>query len=184
MKFQYIVERIPAAGLVIDDQVTSEWLGFALGSSLRAAGPGPFPVHLMLLRHESSVQMDGTIDVSCGFSCSRCAEDVTEHQTIPIAWSFVEGEEIVDEEDEGADIETWGLEVDREVSFYKGPAIDVEPALIERIVFAMPAYPLCREDCKGLCPKCGQNLNEASCDCERRDVDPRLVKLKTIKLGG
>jgi uncharacterized protein len=38
--------------------------------------------------------------------------------------------------------------------------------------------PLCSEDCKGICPQCGQDLNEGECDCEIETVDPRLAKLK------
>ena len=39
---------------------------------------------------------------------------------------------------------------------------------------------LCREDCKGLCPKCGANLNRGECGCSRREIDPRLAVLQRI----
>ena len=42
------------------------------------------------------------------------------------------------------------------------------------------SFELCREDCKGLCPKCGRNLNEGDCGCDRTEIDPRLAKLKQL----
>lgn len=43
--------------------------------------------------------------------------------------------------------------------------VDVTPDLREDILLALPAYPVCREDCRGLCPTCGRNLNDGSCSC-------------------
>ena len=44
--------------------------------------------------------------------------------------------------------------------------VDVTPDLREDILLALPAYPVCREDCRGLCPTCGRNLNDGSCSCQ------------------
>jgi len=54
---------------------------------------------------------------------------------------------------------------------------DLNNMLLEDIYMAIPLKPLCSKDCKGICEKCGQNLNEAECDCEEDNVDPRLAKL-------
>jgi uncharacterized protein len=43
--------------------------------------------------------------------------------------------------------------------------VDVRPAVREELVLAVDAYPLCREDCRGLCPRCGADLNRGACDC-------------------
>jgi len=69
-----------------------------------------------------------------------------------------------------------------EEDFYTGKEIDLDPILREQVVLALPGYPLCREECKGLCPVCGANLNERECGCERKVVDPRWAKLKDLKL--
>ena len=50
----------------------------------------------------------------------------------------------------------------------------------EQFYLALPMKPLCREACKGLCPNCGTNLNEATCDCQVRWEDPRLAALKAL----
>ena len=53
---------------------------------------------------------------------------------------------------------------------------------LEQILLALPAYPVCGEGCKGLCPVCGANLNERECGCDRKVPDPRWAGLKDIKL--
>ena len=54
---------------------------------------------------------------------------------------------------------------------------DLNEMLTEDIFMTIPIKPLCSEDCEGICPECGQNLNEGDCDCETKDIDPRLAKL-------
>ena len=51
----------------------------------------------------------------------------------------------------------------------------------EQFYLALPMKPLCGDDCKGLCPVCGTNLNRGTCDCKRDWEDPRLAALKTLK---
>lgn len=59
-------------------------------------------------------------------------------------------------------------------------AIDIVEEIRMLIYFEFPTKPLCSEDCKGLCPVCGCNLNEQSCSCDIRTVDPRLAVLKNL----
>lgn len=58
--------------------------------------------------------------------------------------------------------------------------IDLAPLVRELSLIAVPMQPLCQPDCQGLCMQCGQNLNEADCNCEVDDVDPRLAKLSEL----
>ncbi len=53
--------------------------------------------------------------------------------------------------------------------------LELDEPLSEAIILEFPTKHLCKEDCLGLCPKCGKNLNEGSCSCERREIDPRLA---------
>lgn len=55
--------------------------------------------------------------------------------------------------------------------------IDVDEAIIEDIILNFPAKLLCRDDCKGICPKCGVDLNSVSCNCTTKEIDPRLAPL-------
>ena len=55
--------------------------------------------------------------------------------------------------------------------------IDLREVLRQDILLAVPMHPLCRSDCMGLCPQCGQNLNEGPCNCPQPLGDPRLAVL-------
>lgn len=66
---------------------------------------------------------------------------------------------------------------------YRGKVIDLDPLVREQLLLALPRYPICQEACKGLCPVCGQNLNEKECGCDRRVPDPRWAGLKKLKLS-
>ena len=60
--------------------------------------------------------------------------------------------------------------------------IDVEPLAREALVLDLPLAPLCREDCGGLCPTCGADLNQGDCDCQPAEVDPRWAALDVLHL--
>jgi uncharacterized protein len=58
--------------------------------------------------------------------------------------------------------------------------LDLAPVLREDMLLSAPIRPLCRLDCKGLCPNCGQDWNEGPCNCEKEDINPRLAVLKKL----
>jgi uncharacterized protein len=61
--------------------------------------------------------------------------------------------------------------------------IDLDPVVREQLLLALPGYPVCREDCKGLCTVCGVNLNERDCGCDRHVPDPRWAALEKFGKG-
>lgn len=61
--------------------------------------------------------------------------------------------------------------------------IDLEPLVHDAVLLELPLAPLCRTDCKGLCPSCGANLNEEECSCETRETDPRWAALGALRLA-
>ena len=62
----------------------------------------------------------------------------------------------------------------------RATTVDLRPALREQWLLAVPGFALCREDCRGLCPVCGTNLNKSQCDCAPTWEDPRLAPLKSL----
>jgi len=58
--------------------------------------------------------------------------------------------------------------------------LDLAPLVRQLSLLEIPMQPFCRSDCKGICPECGQNLNEAACDCEIDRIDPRLASLRSL----
>ena len=64
--------------------------------------------------------------------------------------------------------------------FIEDKKLDIFEPYTEQVLLEMPSRLLCSEDCKGLCPKCGKNLNEGECGCVTKTTDPRLEILKTL----
>lgn len=97
--------------------------------------------------------------------CARCAEPVTGK----LSFSF---EKDVATDDVSRDNDDYIFPDDKKLDL-------VAPAE-EELMLELPSKTLCREDCAGLCPKCGKNLNEGKCSCPEHEGDPRLQILKTL----
>ena len=72
-------------------------------------------------------------------------------------------------------------EPDATFSFYEGDEVDLSPLLREELIVSLPTRALCKEDCAGLCPRCGANRNVNACGCRDEWVDPRLEALRKLK---
>lgn len=70
---------------------------------------------------------------------------------------------------------------DMGMSFYSSDEIDLSPFVREHALLALPTRPLCEERCRGLCVRCGANLNEESCLCSSPELDPRMEVFRTLK---
>jgi uncharacterized protein len=122
-------------------------------------------------------RMKGWFDVAC----SRCVKAARVPLDEELTATYVPRSQMVEDEDVEDD-EGVELSVDElDVNGYEGDEIDLEPLLREQLILAVPFAPLCSEGCKGLCPRCGADLNHETCTCEPI-IDPRLAGLKDIKL--
>ena len=187
------IEQIRDQGLKLNEQMSLELLGAALeGSGFRATEP--LSVSANLRKLSGGVLVEGKFTTRVVSECKRC---LTESKLeLPVSFtlnlvpeSLARGEGLLDkdEEDEGKDKghgESGGsFTLERaEEELFDGKVIDLEPIVREQVLLALPMSAVCREDCSGLCVKCGQNLNEKQCGCEITFVDPRLAALKNIKL--
>ncbi len=70
---------------------------------------------------------------------------------------------------------------DLEILFLEGEELDAQRILVEQLQLNVPMRTLCKEDCRGLCPRCGANRNLESCTCEVSEVDPRWEALRGLK---
>src|SRR5436190_750925 len=75
----------------------------------------------------------------------------------------------------------FGEDDDLTTAFYENEEIDLGQLMREQFYLALPMKPLCRDDCKDLCPNCGTNWNNGTCECKQEWEDPRLAALKTLK---
>jgi uncharacterized protein len=72
-------------------------------------------------------------------------------------------------------------DAEAEIGYYQGDGLLLEDVLREQVLLALPLKVTCREDCKGLCPECGKNLNQEQCSCSREVEDPRWAALKDVR---
>lgn len=193
------IEEIEEGGLTLDETVSRDLLSDALSHLGRDTGfrtDRPAPLKASLEKVSGSVLLKAEVSPHLMAPCKRCLSDVwmdlPVHFTlnlVPDSRPELKGEDGGAEGGAAADQDrrrdrggSFALaDADREP--FDGRTIDLDPIVREQVLLALPASVLCREDCKGLCPQCGQNLNEAECGCERKVVDPRLAVLKTIKLS-
>ena len=106
--------------------------------------------------------------------CARCVEPVP----CPLEGSF----DLIFRPQE-ADAEAGEraiTEDETEMGYYDKSGLLLEDVVREQVLLSLPARTLCTPDCKGLCPRCGQNLNSASCNCESTAVDPRWNALSGL----
>jgi len=119
-----------------------------------------------------------TVTGEAALQCSRCLGPTTLPLEVSFEEEFIEGAP-PEEMDEELDAE---VEAGRTVSYYNGDEIDLSEPLRENVLLELPMKPLCSDDCAGLCPTCGTNLNEGDCQCGEatHTVDPRLAALKDL----
>ncbi|MEW6696172.1 MAG: YceD family protein [Bacillota bacterium] len=70
---------------------------------------------------------------------------------------------------------------DSELVGFDGDFIDIEPEVIKSLLMELPMRLVCAPDCRGLCQRCGSNLNVQWCNCQKDDIDPRLAVLKKLQ---
>ena len=99
--------------------------------------------------------------------CARCVDPVP----VPLAGSF---DLIFRPESADADAGERSITEDEtEIGYYGESGLLLEDVVREQVLLSLPTRTLCKADCKGLCPRCGQNLNVAKCSCDEAAVDPR-----------
>jgi DUF177 domain-containing protein len=121
------------------------------------------------------IRLVGKVEVHLEFSCARCLEPVV--HDIARDFDLLYRPLGVDRRADEVAI----TEAETEIGYYQGEGLLLEDALREQVLLSTPVRALCREDCKGLCPMCGRNLNLEPCHCEQRVSDPRWAALGEIK---
>jgi len=121
------------------------------------------------------VIVQGDIHIKGLLTCSRCLENFDEEMDL----SFMDECNPLPEMVTEPEYELSREELD--ISYYEHDEIDLDELIKEQVLLSMPIKPLCRPECKGLCLKCGKNLNEGACQCERDEIDARLEILKKLK---
>jgi uncharacterized protein len=165
------VKDIPPDGLEIDEALKpaelhiqdSDEFTLEAGGTLRGRAE---------LRDEETVAVSGKLQARLGLVCGRCLEPYHHEVDQKLELFLLPHREGQEEEDE---VEL--SERDMVVGYYRDRVIDLGEMVREQFVLGIPMKRLCREDCKGLCPRCGINRNRESCECPAEETDPRLASL-------
>ncbi|MDD4570904.1 MAG: DUF177 domain-containing protein [Clostridia bacterium] len=100
--------------------------------------------------------------------CGRCLTTFLWDFAVDVLESFSNVSKVVE------------AEFEDNINLFCGEEIDITPYILRQIFLELPMKAVCREDCKGLCPYCGTNLNIGKCNCSGDNIDPRFEKLKTL----
>lgn len=169
------LDEIPEYGLTLDVHEEGAALNERAGGTLDFSFLEPVKAHLDITKEGRSFFITGDIKASIRLACSRCAKEYDYPYDAPFSAYYERaGKGEKEQELHPADLE---------VNFIEGDELDTADLLLGQIVLELPMQPLCSEDCKGLCPKCGADLNLGPCNCSTEDkVDNRFAKLKDLKI--
>ncbi len=123
----------------------------------------PVEVSLTLESLSNGITVHGTASATWSGQCRRCVRPLTVPMTVEISELY---QRVVE------DADAYAIENEQ---------INLLPMVRENILLAIPLGPLCRPDCPGLCPQCGIDLSEATCECEISTQDPRWGVLDSLR---
>lgn len=117
-----------------------------------------------LTNYGGMLKLDGKLKAAYTVKCYRCLKEVAGFMDLPIREDFMASEK---QEESDSDAYT-----------YEGKFIELDGVLRDNMVLNLPMKTVCSETCRGLCPKCGADLNKGSCGCREDDINPRMAKLE------
>jgi len=127
-----------------------------------------------------TVRVEGRASVRAAMVCSRCLAQIERVLEVPLSICYQKVDENRREEPLPEDMELTLREM--ELIPFQGEVIDPTPEIAQEIIMALPQSALCREDCAGLCPVCGKDLNQQDCGCEKPTFHAGLARLKDFKV--
>ncbi|MCL4459472.1 MAG: DUF177 domain-containing protein [Chloroflexi bacterium] len=134
----------------------------------------PLSGHVTLIRTDRGILVEADLQTSVRLSCSRCLEELT----YPLHMQFKEEFQPTLDINTGlpapppADKQTFTID--------ESHVLDLTEAVRQYGILSLPMQPLCRPDCAGLCPQCGQSLNYGRCHCQMITTDSRWARLESL----
>jgi uncharacterized protein len=176
MKFR--LEDIPEEGLEANFSEAEDWLDERLRVEEKRLFRiiDPIRVHLRLSKSGSMIHVKSRLETGVELVCARCLEPFSlglnsefnvvlkPRPDFPLAQERELNRE------------------DLESDFYEGEEIDLTSFVQDQVLLTLPQKAVCREECHGLCPHCGKNLNREVCQCPNAPLDPRFQVLKNFKV--
>lgn len=138
---------------------------------------GPLRGTITFIRTNDGILATGTLTTVVKLLCSRCVEDYLTKVEFELEETFYPS----------FDINT-GYKISKEALLDVDPAtlidelnmLDLTEVLRQDLLLAVPPYPICRPDCAGICPHCGQDLNDGPCNCVEQEINPSWTRLQAL----
>lgn len=124
--------------------------------------PVPVRASLVVSNTGSMIVVEGEVSGKVSLHCDRCLELYDYHFQAPVQETYMQA------------VQNSGSEAVP----LSGDLLDITPEIMKGIILSLPMKTVCRDDCRGLCPQCGCNLNKGQCNCTSTEIDPRLSVLK------
>lgn len=121
------------------------------------------------------VRVKGQASVDMELQCDRCLEPVKYPLTGPFDLFYRPAPKGALPHEVAID------EGESEIGFYEGNGLQLSDILREHVLLSMPMHAVCREDCAGICPQCGQNRNAGTCECSEQHADDRWAALRDLR---
>lgn len=181
------IADITAEGLALSGDLTGEELGLTdTDVSLR----GTVAVGLDLRTIERTVYVTGVVEGTAVRQCVRCLKKFDDPMAFSVRVAYEREVKTAPAAPKRDDLRkrkaTPSLEAEPEehnddLYYYVGDHLELAPMLREQLILASPMHPLCSEDCRGLCARCGKDLNEGPCRCGEEPTGSPFQVLRTMK---
>lgn len=149
--------------LDIDPEDTTSFLyGVSFPSPMKVAGD--------ITNTAGYMRMSLEVSVDYNAECARCLSPVNGKFSLDLEKTVAPRSLLLDLDEDKLD----------DYAIIEDGFLDMDEQLRAQLEMEFPVRFLCHEDCKGLCQRCGKNLNEGKCDCPEKEIDPRLAPLQKI----
>lgn len=132
--------------------------------------PSPMKVKGDITNTAGYMRMRLSMSVDYSAECARCLAPVTDSFSLNLEKTVATKEVLSDVDEDRLD----------DYAIIENGFLDMDEQLMEQLEMEFPVRILCKESCRGLCQRCGKNLNEGECDCDTREIDPRMEPLRKL----
>ena len=187
MKIQ--VERLTETPTDVALEAGTAWWRSRMPAARDLPGELERPLSIRLRAYrmaEEEILLEGLVEGGIELECGRCLARYRHalHEPFRLVLEPA-GTRVPADPDEARALTQDGvcLREELEAGWYRGPVIDLGALVFEAVALALPVQPLCREDCAGLCPRCGVDRNEGGCDCVAAPVHSPFAVLGALRGG-
>jgi uncharacterized protein len=140
----------------------------------------PIKIRLRVYRVSDIIEVEGNLETRIRLFCSRCLQAYEMQLASRFDLTYTRSiSDDIEAFDHHKEVELKAQDLG--LIFFKGEEIDLKEGIQEQAVLAFPIQPLCQQRCKGLCSRCGADLNQGDCGCDRGSQNSQFAALKNLK---